>query len=144
MSSVMIYRRIILIIKNVSWEHNYKTGYLNPVKLAEGNLFLIAFTAQLGSITLTLRLSQPLHQLTSCRYAMKRYSLRKYIKLLWQYSDVWHVAVCLLMNILLFRITIVVSVAVVCCLQDPHVQANGLEAFVVSDTTNFTCTLFFL
>lgn len=74
-------------------EHNYKTGYLNPVKLAEGNLFLIAFTAQLGSTTLTLRPSQPQHQLTSCRYAMKRYRLKMCIKFYDNYySDVWYLA----------------------------------------------------
>ena len=45
----------------------HNSGYLKPVQVADGNVFRIFTTAQLGNMTLILLPSQPQHQLVSCR-----------------------------------------------------------------------------
>ena len=50
----------------------------------------------------------------------------------------------LLMNILLFSITMVIPVAGICCLEYPHIQAHGLEPFMVGYAIDLTSILFFL
>ena len=49
-----------------------------------------------------------------------------------------------LMNILFFGITIAISVAKVCCLEDPNIQAYWREPFMACDAADLTGTLFFL
>ena len=50
----------------------------------------------------------------------------------------------LLVNILLFSVTIVIPVVIVCCLEYPHIQAYRLKPFMIGYAADLASILFLL